>query len=106
MYSFNISRTAHQDELTIIGSITGLTRQTLHRNQAELLRRQLAQQRGSWRAVLPHALANRLAKRALENLAIEDINGELFKLENFAFFSRVPTAWATCTTLKGQGSLR
>lgn len=82
VYSFNVSRTEYHDELSVLGTIAGLNRQTLHRNQAELLRRQLAQQRGNWRAVLPHALANRLAKRALENLSSEDINAELFKREN------------------------
>lgn len=82
VYSFNVSRAENCDELGVLGTITGLDRQTLHRNQAELLRRQLAQQRGYWRAILPHALATRLAKRALEDISFEDINAELFKPEN------------------------
>ncbi|MFC6949497.1 hypothetical protein ACFQI9_33710 [Paraburkholderia dipogonis] len=41
---------------------------TLYRHVGELLRRELVQQRGVWRAVLPHALANRLAARALEDI--------------------------------------
>lgn len=82
VYSFNISRTEYRDELRVLGVIAGLNRQELHRDQAELLRRQLAQRRGNWRAILPHALANRLAKRALENISPEDINEELFKPEN------------------------
>lgn len=86
VYSFNASRSSFQDELSVLGRISGLSRQVLHRHQAELLRRQLAQQRGSWRAILPHALANRLAKRALENISIDDINAELFKQENLRLF--------------------
>ena len=86
VYSFNVSRTEHHNELGVLETITGLTRQALHRDQAELLRRQLAQQRGNWRAVLPHALANRLAKRALENISLDDINVELFKPENLRLF--------------------
>ncbi|RYZ84852.1 MAG: hypothetical protein EOP06_17300, partial [Proteobacteria bacterium] len=82
VYSFNISRTEHRDELSVLAVVAGLTRQVLHRGHAELLRRQLAQQRGNWRAILPHALANRLAKRALENISPEEINAELFKHEN------------------------
>lgn len=82
VYSFNVSRSEFNDELRVLGAITGIGRQVLHRNQAELLRRQLVQQRGSWRAILPHALANRLAKRALENISPDDINAELFKAEN------------------------
>lgn len=45
-----------------------------YRHVGELLRRNLAQQRGDWRAVLPHAIANRLAARALEDLPYELIN--------------------------------
>lgn len=86
VYSFDASRSAERDELGVVGAIAGLPRKTLHRDQAELLRRQLAQQRGKWRAVLPHALATRLAKRALENTALEDINAELFKPENLRLF--------------------
>ncbi|WP_312835603.1 hypothetical protein [Comamonas sp.] len=82
VYSFNISRTECGDELNVLGTLSGLGRQALHNGQAEMLRRQLAQQRGNWRAVLPHALANRLAKRALQNIPSEDINAELFKREN------------------------
>lgn len=82
VYSFNAARAEYGDELSVLGSIAGISRQALHKGQAELLRRQLAQQRGNWRAVLPHALANRLAKRALQNIPPEDINAELFKPEN------------------------
>jgi hypothetical protein len=86
VYSFSVSRAEYCDELSVLGAIAGLARQALHRDQAELLRRQLAQQRGSWRAILPHALANRLAKRALQNIPLEDINAELFKHENLRLF--------------------
>jgi len=81
VYSFNASR-AEGDELGGISAVAGIARQTLYKDQAELLRRQLAQSRGNWRAILPHALANRLAKRALENIPPEDINAELFKPGN------------------------
>ncbi|CUJ97041.1 hypothetical protein [Achromobacter xylosoxidans] len=82
VYSFNVSASEFGDELAILGAIAGLDRRVLHRGQAELLRRQLAQQRGEWRAILPHALANRLAKRALENIPPEEINTHLLKSEN------------------------
>ena len=82
VYSFNVSATEYSDELSVLGRISGMNRQELRRHQAELLRRQLAQQRGNWRAVLPHALANRLAKRALEDVTLEEINTELLNPEN------------------------
>lgn len=86
VYSFNVSASEFNDELGILGNIAGLNRRLLHRGQAELLRRQLAQQRGEWRAILPHALANRLAKRALENIPPDEINAELLKPENQRLF--------------------
>jgi hypothetical protein len=86
VYSFNISQSELNDELGVLAVIGGTTRSMLHRSHAELLRRQLSQQRGNWRAVLPHALANRLARRALQNITPKDINTELFKPENFRLF--------------------
>ena len=82
VYSFNVSAKEFNDELSALANIGDVKRNSLNRDQAELLRRQLVQQRGNWRAVLPHALANRLASRALENIASDAINTELFKPEN------------------------
>lgn len=82
VYSFNVSAKEFNDELSVLAKIGDVKRTSLHKDQAELLRRQLVQKRGNWRAVLPHALANRLASRALENIAPNDINTELFKPEN------------------------
>ena len=87
VYSFNVSQSEFNDELGVLAMISGLKRRTLNRGHAELLRRQLSQQRGSWRAVLPHALANRLAQRALQNISPDEINTELFKQENLRLFS-------------------
>ncbi|WLE95785.1 MAG: hypothetical protein QTN59_13995 [Candidatus Electrothrix communis] len=82
VYSFNVSQSKYNDELSVLATIGGLDRRSLNRGHTELLRRQLAQQRGNWRAVLPHALANRLARRALQNITPSEINVELFKREN------------------------
>lgn len=86
VYSFNVSPKIYNDELNILSNISGLNRKNLSRNHAELLRRQLSQQRGDWRAVLPHALANRLACRALQNIHPDQINAELFQRENIRLF--------------------
>lgn len=86
VYSFNVSQAEFNDELSVLARIGGVERNPLHRHQAELLRRQLAQKRGNWRAVLPHALANRLARRALQNIPLDQINAELFKQENLRLF--------------------
>lgn len=82
VYSFNVSREEYGDELGVLSSISEIARADLQRAQAELVRRQLAQKRGSWRAVLPHALANRLARRALDDYEPEDINREFLRPGN------------------------
>ncbi|MBF4341611.1 hypothetical protein EAY39_12630 [Vibrio anguillarum] len=86
VYSFNVSTTELHNELSALSKIGGLERNKLNRNHAELLRRQLSQQRGNWRAVLPHALANRLARRALQNIDSDQINAVLLKRENLRLF--------------------
>ncbi|MCH4810431.1 hypothetical protein [Vreelandella neptunia] len=86
VYSFNVSTQEFNNELSALSKIGGLERNKLNRNHAELLRRQLSQQRGNWRAVLPHALANRLARRALQNIGPDQINAELLKGDNLRLF--------------------
>lgn len=86
VYSFNVSPKEFNDELSALSRIGGFERDRLSRNHAELLRRQLSQKRGNWRAVLPHAVANRLARRALQNIDPDKINGELLKADNLRLF--------------------
>jgi len=53
-------------ELPFLAELGGLTVDQLYRCVAELCARDLIQRRGQWRAVLPQAVANRLAHQALE----------------------------------------
>lgn len=46
----------------------------LYASVAELRRRSLAQTRGRWRALLPHAIANRLAAQALERIPPQQLD--------------------------------
>lgn len=55
-------------DLCLLASLVGMTPEDLYRHVAELVRRQLVQKRTHWRAVLPHALAHRLAKGALQDI--------------------------------------
>ena len=68
VYSFDIDGEEEPDELAFLSSLAGLSRLAMHRHAATLLDRGLAQARSRWRAVLPHALANRLAAQALRSL--------------------------------------
>jgi hypothetical protein len=69
VYSFSVASPAVGiDELEVLGSIYGIPRMQLFRSVATLLDRHIAQGRSHWRAILPHAIANRLARDALRNI--------------------------------------
>lgn len=75
VYSFECKTPdgAVADELSRLATLADQTPREMYRQVSELRRRDLVQQRGVWRAVLPHALANRLAARALEDIPIATI---------------------------------
>lgn len=79
VYSFNSEMS--QSELKFLSNLASLNVLDIYRDVSELLRRDLVQKRHIWRAVLPHAIANRLALRALENLPVELI---MYEFENNA----------------------
>lgn len=69
VYSFDGEVSDATDaELSILSNLARLDSDELFEHIAELKRRKLVQTRSKWRAVLPHALANRLAKQALEKI--------------------------------------
>lgn len=69
VYSFEGTDTnSEKSELNFLASLVGKSVSELYRNVTELKERDLIQSRDVWRAVLPHAIANRLAKRALESI--------------------------------------
>lgn len=69
VYSFDGEAAEGQEaELPILAELAGLSVSELFRHVQELKSRDLIQQRSKWRAVLPHALANKLAQRALERI--------------------------------------
>lgn len=79
VYSFNAEDlTCGPDaELYRIADLVGASPEQAHGLIAELLRRELAQRRGKWRAILPHALANYLATAALQNIPLRRIEAAL-----------------------------
>ena len=64
----------NEAELSKLAAVVGKDARALYTDVAELKRRDLVQQRGVWRALLPHAIANRLAATALENIPAEDFD--------------------------------
>lgn len=78
VYSFQgVDLKGDNAELPVLGRLIGKTALEIHAAAAELGRRSLLQQRREWRAVLPHAIANQLAKRALENIPYAAIEAEI-----------------------------
>ena len=71
VYSFSIDDSSTPgSEYAVLAGLYEQTPQTMLRMLSELKRRELLQARGPWRAVLPQAISNRLAKEALEDLSV------------------------------------
>jgi hypothetical protein len=69
VYSFEGEKLdGDEAELPVLGSLIGKSAEDVFAAAAELKQRHLLQTRGPWRAVLPHAIANRLAAAALEKI--------------------------------------
>jgi hypothetical protein len=64
-------------ELIRLGTLIGRSPAEMFAQAAELERRGLVQRRGPWRAVLPQAIANRLAATALENIPYDELEKHL-----------------------------
>jgi len=70
LYSFDVDNLDATSELSTLAGIAEVTVATFYRHVAELFSRGLVQARGEWRAVLPHAIANRLAIDALKKIPV------------------------------------
>jgi len=74
VYSFEgTDASSENSELQLLASLVDKSGADLFRSVVELKKRDLIQSRSVWRAVLPHAIANRLAKRALESIPKDTI---------------------------------
>lgn len=78
LYSFQGEAISGSEaELPVFAAMIGKSVDEIFQGVAELQRRDLVQQRGVWRAVLPHAIANRLAGLALRNIPRQRIKSHL-----------------------------
>jgi hypothetical protein len=73
LYSFDAEDLSTGSELAILASLAEVSILTFSLNVGELQRRGLVQARGKWRAVLPHAISNRLALLAIESYPKETL---------------------------------
>lgn len=75
VYSFDgVTLDGDAAELPILANLAGQSVEEFYSHVAELQRRQLVQSRAQWRALLPHALAHRLAREALQDIPQSVIN--------------------------------
>jgi hypothetical protein len=78
VYSFEGEKLdGNEAELPALGSLIGKAADEVYAGVSELRRRDLVQARAQWRAVLPHAIANRLAKMALQNIPLAKVQSLL-----------------------------
>jgi hypothetical protein len=92
VYSFDGETIEGGDaELLVLADLAGVSPRDLYRHVEELYARGLLQKRSRWRAVLPQAIANRLARHALERLPLKSVMDAFAKPERarlLASFSR------------------
>lgn len=89
VYSFQgEALSGDQAELPKIAALIGTDSQQLFAKVVQLRQRDLVQRRSVWRAVLPHAIANRLAKMALQEIPFEIIEQQFDTARLLKSFSR------------------
>lgn len=83
VYSFSVSTAEEgQNELEVLGSISGYSANQLFRATSKLSDRHIVQKRAHWRAILPHAIANRLASSALNCIPVNQLRATFETLGN------------------------
>lgn len=83
VYSFDSELMEGDDaELPLLAELVDQSVAEFCSHIGELYRRQLIQKRSKWRAFLPHALAHKLAKQALQDIPKAKIHNLLFERAN------------------------
>jgi hypothetical protein len=78
LFSFDLETSDQGSEAGLLAEIADTTPTKFRRHMLELQERGILQKRGVWRAVLPHAIANKLASKALSYLDLAAIKRTLF----------------------------
>lgn len=74
VYSFSVLSTdASTDELEILGELFGYSKNQLFKAVTKLMERHVVQKRSHWRAILPQAIANKLAVSALNSIPVDQL---------------------------------
>lgn len=74
-FSFNVEDTEEvESEINILSELAEITPREAYRIIGKLYSKDVVQKRGDFRAILPHALANNLARQAISSLTNLEIN--------------------------------
>ncbi|QRR00871.1 hypothetical protein [Dyadobacter sandarakinus] len=83
VYSYDIENSESENsELGVLSAMSSITAHTLFKHTVDLKDRDLVQSRGKFRAVLPHAIANKLAIRGLAFVTNSSIDEYLLREGN------------------------
>lgn len=75
VYSFNIEDSGEENsELDFLAGLARVDADTAIEDIETLKKKDIVQQRGKWRAILPHALANHLAKEVISTKLVQQID--------------------------------
>lgn len=75
VFSFNLEDSNEaRSELSILSNLAEITPKKAYRLIEQLRSKDIVQKRGDFRAILPHALANNLAKQAISGLSNSELN--------------------------------
>ena len=86
LYSFDFSKQDEYSEIGLLGKLVGLDEDQMYRSVRRLESIDLIQSRGDWRAILPHAMANRLAQQCLSEIRPSKIIATLNDSRNERMF--------------------
>lgn len=79
IYSFDGEDLSEGSEMALLGSFADVSPRVFRTKNAEIRRRGLLQERGKMRALLPHAVSNRLASEMMEEVGAGELMQRLFQ---------------------------
>ena len=106
VYSFSIDPDVAPNELEVLGSISGHSKSQLFRSVNTMTDRHIIQKRSDMRAIMPHAIANRLAASGLNSITVATLRAtfahRLGLMHDHAIAKEIVEAWLQPDGLLGQ----
>lgn len=81
VYSFNVEDSGEGgSEIDFLANLAKIDAETAYEEIEKLRQKDIVQQRSKWRAILPHAVANHLAKQAISKKSVIMLNRDFEKM--------------------------